>query len=80
MAEPSARSRGGVADDLYSLGVCVIFLLLGRNPVHELSTAEIVERKINQGSYAVLTSGARIQMNMMELLRGLLSDDPRERW
>lgn len=80
MAEPSARSRGGVADDLYSLGVCVIFLLLGRNPVHELSNAEIVERKINQGSYSVLTSGARIQMNMMELLRGLLSDDPRERW
>ncbi|MEQ8398233.1 hypothetical protein [Thalassobaculum sp.] len=80
MAEPSARGRGGVADDLYALGVCVIFLLLGRNPVHELTAAEIVERKINQGSYSVLTSGARIQMNMMELLRGLLSDDPRERW
>lgn len=80
MAEPSARGRGGVAEDLYSLGVCVIFMLLGRNPVHDLDTAELIDRKINLGSYAALTAGARIQMNMMELLRGLLSDDPRERW
>ncbi|GHD54301.1 hypothetical protein GCM10017083_31660 [Thalassobaculum fulvum] len=80
MAEPSARGRGGIADDLYSLGVCIVFLLLGRNPVHELGSTEIIERKIAQGSYATLTAGARIQMNMMELLRGLLSDDARERW
>lgn len=80
MAEPSARGRGGIADDLYSLGVCVIYLLLGRNPVHDLGATELIERKIAQGSYAALTGGARIQMNMMELLRGLLSDDPRERW
>lgn len=80
MAEPSARGRGGIAEDLYSLGVCIIFLLIGRNPVHELGAAEIIERKISLGSYAALTGGARIQMNMMELLRGLLSDDARERW
>lgn len=80
MADPAARGRGGVADDLYSLGVCVVFLLLGRNPVHELGAVEMIERKINLGSYAALTGGARIQLNMMELLRGLLSDDPRERW
>lgn len=80
MADPAARGRGGIADDLYSLGVCVVFLLLGRNPVHELGSVEMIERKINLGSYAALTGGARIQMNMMELLRGLLSDDARERW
>lgn len=80
MAEPIARGRGGIAEDIYSLGVCVIFLLLGRNPVHELTVTEMIERKINFGSYSALTGGARIQMNMMELLRGMLSDDPRERW
>jgi len=80
MADPSARGRGGIAEDIYAVGVCVIFLLLGRNPVHELSPTDLIERKITQGSYGALTGGARIQMNMMELLRGLLSDDPRERW
>jgi len=80
MAEPGARARGGIGEDLYSLGVCVIFLLLGRNPVHEMTATEIIERKISHGSYGALTGGARIQMNMMELLRGLLSDEPRERW
>ncbi|MDF1794743.1 MAG: hypothetical protein P1U88_22735 [Thalassobaculaceae bacterium] len=80
MADPEARGRGGVSDDLYAIGVCVIFLLLGRNPAHELSPMELIERKISTSSYATLTAGARIQMNMVELLRGLLADDPRDRW
>ena len=70
--EGDARGRGGVSDDLYAIGVCVIFLLLGRNPLHAMSTTEVVERKIAMSSYSALTGGARIQMNMVELLRGLL--------
>ena len=80
MADPEARGRGGVSDDLYAIGVCVIFLLLGRNPVHEMSPTDIIERKIAISSYAALTGGHRIQMNMVELLRGLLADDPKDRW
>ncbi|NQW10620.1 MAG: hypothetical protein HQ481_12160 [Alphaproteobacteria bacterium] len=80
MADPIARGRGGVTDDLYAIGVCLIFLLLGRNPVHAQDRQELIERKIAIGSYSALTAGARIQMNMMELLRGLLSDEVRERW
>lgn len=80
MADPVARGRGGVSDDLYAVGVCVIFLLLGRNPAHELPVVELLERKVALSSYAALTAGARIQMNMVELLRGLLADDPRDRW
>lgn len=80
MADPEARGRGGVSDDLYAIGVCVIFLLLGRNPLHAMSTTEVVERKIAMSSYSALTGGARIQMNMVELLRGLLADDPKDRW
>lgn len=80
MADPVARGRGGVSDDLYAIGVCVIFLLLGRNPVHDMPAVELLERKIAMSSYATLTAGARIQMNMVELLRGLLADEPRDRW
>lgn len=80
MADPVARGRGNVSDDLYAIGVCVIFLLLGRNPVYDLPTVELLERKVALSSYAALTAGARIQMNMVELLRGLLADDPRDRW
>lgn len=80
MADSVARGRGGVADDLYAVGVCVIFLLLGRNPIHDMPVSEVIERKVAMSSYATLTAGARIQMNMVELLRGLLADDPRDRW
>lgn len=80
MADPEARGRGTVSDDLYAIGVCLIFLLLGRNPAHEATATELIERKITTSSYATLTQGARIQMNMVELLRGLLADDPRDRW
>ena len=80
MADPIARGAGGVGDDVHSLGVIVTLLTLGRLPAAELDPDEIIDRKINLGSYAAITGGARIPSSLVELLRGLLSDDPRERW
>lgn len=80
MADPSARGAGGVGDDVYALGVIVIFLTLGKLPRLTMDPIEAINRKISQGSYGVLTAGARIPASVVELLRGMLSDDPRERW
>jgi len=80
MADVIARGGGGVGDDIYALGVISTLLTVGRLPCAEYEPEELIDRKINQGSYAVVTGGARIPTNMVELLRGLLSDDPRERW
>jgi hypothetical protein len=80
MAMPEGRGHGTPADDYYALGVLVLVLLCGGNPVPELSENELVEAKISKGSYAALVGETRLSLPMVEMLRGLLCDDPDERW
>src|SRR3546814_8436095 len=71
---------GGPEDDYYALGVLVLVLLCGGNPVPGLSEHELVEAKISKGSYAALVGETRLSLPMVEVLRGLLCDNPEERW
>ncbi len=80
MARPSGRGMGTMADDLYAFGVLIAFLLTGGEAIDGLSDDEIVEAKIDRGSYSALIGQARVSLGIMEPLRGLLCDDPKERW
>jgi hypothetical protein len=80
MANPVARGSGTYSDDLYSLGVTIIFMLLGRNPVAHLDEEHLLKQKIQQGSYNTLVGDERLPLPLVELLRGLLCDDPDQRW
>ncbi|MCG8510030.1 MAG: hypothetical protein MI741_12455 [Rhodospirillales bacterium] len=80
MAGPAGRGTGDTGDDMYALGVCLVFLLLGRNPVANLTEEELIYAKVEQGTYATLCGDGRIPLSLLEPLRGLLSDDPEERW
>lgn len=80
MSRPSARGLGSIADDLYSFGATLAFLLTGGGAVAGKSDEEIVRAKAAQGSYSTLVGDARVSLTMMEPLRGFLCDDPKERW
>lgn len=80
MADPAGRGDGTSVDDMYALGVSLVFLLLGENPVAHMSDDELISAKIEHGSYTTLCGRAQIPVPMIEPLRGLLSDDPAERW
>ncbi len=80
MAHPTGRGNGNQSHDLYSLGVTLLFLVMGRNPVADMDEEKVLANKIEFGSYAALVGQARIPLSLMEPLRGLLTDDPRERW
>ncbi len=80
MSMPEGRGHGSPADDFYALGVLILVLICGGNPVAHLSEQEIVEAKISKGSYATLVGDTRLSLPMVEVLRGLLCDDPEERW
>jgi hypothetical protein len=80
MAMPAGRGIGTVADDLYALGVTVLHLLIGRTPGGNLKGDALIEEKIRRGSYAALCGDHRIPTILFELLRGLLVDEPAERW
>ncbi|MEX2617863.1 MAG: hypothetical protein WD767_17375 [Alphaproteobacteria bacterium] len=80
MANPAGRGMGGSADDMYELGVTILALMIGHSPCRGMSDQEILNAKLSMGSYGALTQSSRISLTMMEALRGLLTDDPDERW
>jgi len=80
LAQPLGRGAGSISDDLYALGATLVFLMMGHDPGEGMSDEEILVEKINRGSFAALLTGARPPTRMLELIRGLLADDPRERW
>lgn len=80
MTVPHARGMGTQADDLYAFGVCLAVILRHTDPLEGLTDRQILERKIEEGSYAALTGKDRFTGSVLELLRGLLFDDPGQRW
>lgn len=80
MADPSARGNGRFSDDLYALGATLLMLNLGRNPAAEVDSDKLLANKINDGSYSALVGSYRITGPIIEVLRGLLMDDVKERW
>jgi eukaryotic-like serine/threonine-protein kinase len=80
LANPWGRGEGTPSDDLYALGVTIVFLSLGRNPVGDLTDEQLITDKINRGSYAAIVRNERLSTAIGELVRGLLADDAKERW
>lgn len=80
LANAAGRGNGTIADDLYSLGVSLLLLLLGRNPVANLDDEQILQAKIERGSYPALVGQMRLPLGLNEVIRGLLVDDPKQRW
>lgn len=80
MAQPGARGAGTPADDMYSFGVTLAVFLRLSDPLREMNEQQVIREKIEQGSYAAITGKDRFKGSILELLRGLLHDDPHERW
>ncbi|MBI1208737.1 MAG: serine/threonine protein kinase [Azospirillum sp.] len=80
LAQPSGRGPATIADDLYALGVTTVIALLGHNPVAAVPEDKMLDAKIENGSYAAVVGSARLPLSVAELVRGLLIDDPKQRW
>ncbi len=80
MTHQAARGAGSFGDDLYAFGVSLVVMLLGRNPVPNMEDDQLIRAKMADGTYNALTSDDRMPIQVIELLRGLLSDEPRQRW
>ena len=68
MCSPIGRGSGGTAEDLYSLGVTLLTLLLGYDPIGERSQQTLLEQKIEMGSYTALVGQARVPISVMEAI------------
>ena len=80
MAAPAGRGPGCHGDDLYALGVTLSLLSRGGDPSAGMAPQDVVAAKLASGSYNWLIGRMRLGLPLIELLRGLLCDDPRDRW
>lgn len=80
MAQPSGRGPGLISDDLYALGVTLLILSLGRNPLRGMEEDAALRAKMDKGTYPALTAGVRVPQSLIEPLRGLMADDGKQRW
>ncbi len=80
MCSSIGRGMGTQQDDMYALGVSLAIMMRHHDPLEGLSDEEIIERKMDDGSYASLLGRDRITGAILELMRGLLYDDENQRW
>lgn len=79
-ADPIGRGKGSSYDDIYALGVSIMFIMLRHNPVKHLSSQELLTEKIERNSYAALSANSRVPLPTIEFLRGMLNDEQEGRW
>lgn len=79
MADRAGRGTGGTTDDLYALGATLLVLAAGRIP-RDLPDAQMLQARMERGTYNTLTTNLRVPNSLTEVLRGLITDDPRQRW
>lgn len=79
-AQALGRGTPDYADDLYAFGAMLAIMIRTTDPMSGWSNESITEYKIEHGSYQALTGKERFSGSILELLRGLLSDDVKQRW
>ena len=80
MASPGGRGRGNISDDIFALGATCVPIMLGYNPVATIKEEELIRSRLEHGSYTTLCGNARIPLQLMEPLHGMMQDDPKRRW
>ncbi|WP_158745868.1 hypothetical protein [Acidisphaera sp. L21] len=76
---PAGRGDGRIADDVYSLGALMVMLALGANPVEGVPDEEVLRNKLEFGSYSAIVGNHRLPPILVDLVRGMLADDPEHR-
>ena len=79
MCLPAGRGDGGIADDVYALGVTLLVLALGREPMAGMDARSIIQAKLERGSFTALVGDARLPPAIQDIVRGMLAEDPDHR-
>lgn len=80
MALPTGRGPGHPADDMFAFGVTLLAAVTGRMPGERMDPRELMQARVQRGSFAAMAGDARLPLGLVELVRGLMLDDPGLRW
>jgi hypothetical protein len=75
----AGRGDGSIADDIYALGVLLVMLATGVEPMTGMDDQSIIRSKLERGSFTALTSDINVSSTISDLLRGMLAEDPDHR-
>ena len=67
-------------DDLFALGVTTYLMALGHNPFGTMSDDDVIRARLDVGTSTLMLNYAKLQPSILELVRGLCNDTPRQRW
>ncbi len=80
MADPAGRGDGEGNDDIFALGVTLVYLVLGYDPVAKMTPDRLLAARVEKGTYAAICANNRIAMYLLDALRGMLADHSVDRW
>lgn len=80
VAQNIGRGAPNYADEIFSFGVMLTIMIRAADPLAGWSDKDILTHRIEHGTYQALTGKERFSGNILELLRGCLQDDPKQRW
>jgi hypothetical protein len=80
MADDAGRGTGQFSDDLYSFGATLAYLIQNQSPLRGLSRDDVLIAKLIHTSYQTLVGRHVLTARFLELMRGLMHDDPLQRW
>lgn len=80
ISDPIGRGASSISNDLFALGATLSFLLNGGNPCRNKSNSEIIESRLEKGSYATYIPKSVPSNKYIDLLQGLLADQEENRW
>lgn len=79
-ADPESKGFGTRAEDMFSLGVTILALVTGKAPGAGIDSDELFARRIEKGSLDAYVDPREVPRDMIDGLRGLMTDEIRERW
>lgn len=80
MALPAGRGNGTDKNDVYAIGVACLCILIGKEVSEDLSLPELLRLKLKKGSYICLSKDEKIPNQYVNMIKGLLIDEPLCRW
>lgn len=80
LCHPLARGPAEISDDIYALGVTLATLIRTADPSEGMSDEDIVNAKMEVGSFNFIVGKSRFPAPVLEFLRGTLHDDALSRW
>ena len=80
MADEGGRGNGLLEDDMYAFGVTIAFMSQNQVPIDNHSKEEIIVSKIENSTFQTIVGKEVITPKVLDIMRGLLIDNPENRW